>query len=59
MVTTGAAISISFPVVPLEGWNRVCGDPANGTGMSAFHVNLPRHQAEYLMLSVRALSHGS
>jgi len=42
MDTTGAAIGISFPVVPLEGWNRVGGDPACGTGMSAFHVNLPR-----------------
>jgi hypothetical protein len=44
MVTTGAAIGNSFPVVPLEGWNRVCGCPANGTGMSAFHVNLPADQ---------------
>ena len=40
IVTTGAAIGNSFPVVPLEGWNRACGDPACGTGMCAFHVTL-------------------
>ncbi len=31
---------ISFPVVPLESWN-LCGEPAAGTGMCAFHVDLP------------------
>jgi len=40
MVTVGAAMVISFPVVPLESWN-LCGEPAAGTGMCAFHVDLP------------------
>ena len=32
---------ISFPVVPLEGWNpKVAEYPAPGTGMCAFHVDL-------------------
>jgi len=29
-----------LPVMPLEDWNRG-GEPAFGTGMSAFHVDLP------------------
>src|SRR5690606_37278836 len=45
MVTVGTAIGISFPVVPLESWNR-SGSPACGTGMCAFHVYLPIAQRE-------------
>jgi len=40
MVTVGTAIVVSFPVVPLEGWNR-SRIARSGTGMIAFHVNLP------------------
>jgi hypothetical protein len=43
MVTTGAAIGISFPVEPLENWNRadIPKDLARcGTGMYVSHVDL-------------------
>jgi hypothetical protein len=45
MVTTGAAIGLSFPVEPLGSWNRA--EKARcGTGMVASHVDLPaRHDA--------------
>ncbi|HEY8603707.1 hypothetical protein [Tsuneonella suprasediminis] len=50
---------ISFPVVPLESWN-LCGEPAAGTGMCAFHVdlspNLPDHEYDQTTGRPRALT---